>query len=85
MLSGYIAAGQIRNPSLRPVRVNCAHDCAGHIGEICTALANIVDGAVTMVDYRLSISDGAEFLVRSVASAFDAHFAHSATTHSRAV
>ncbi len=45
----------------------------------------IADGAVTMVDHRLSISDGAEFLVRSVASAFDAHLAHSAATHSRAV
>jgi oxygen-independent coproporphyrinogen-3 oxidase len=45
----------------------------------------IADGAVTMVDDRLSISDGAAFLVRSVASAFDAHLAHSAATHSRAV
>jgi len=45
----------------------------------------IADGAVTMVDHRLSIRDGAEFLVRSVASAFDAHLAHSAATHSRAV
>ncbi|KRR02809.1 coproporphyrinogen III oxidase [Bradyrhizobium jicamae] len=45
----------------------------------------IADGAVTMIDDRLSISDGAEFLVRSVASAFDAHLAHSAATHSRAV
>ncbi|MEH2540810.1 MULTISPECIES: oxygen-independent coproporphyrinogen III oxidase [unclassified Bradyrhizobium] len=45
----------------------------------------IADGAVTMVDDRLSISDGAEFLVRSVASAFDAHLVHSAATHSRAV
>ena len=45
----------------------------------------IADGAVTMIDNRLSISDGAEFLVRSVASAFDAHLAHSAATHSRAV
>jgi oxygen-independent coproporphyrinogen-3 oxidase len=45
----------------------------------------IADGAVTMVDDRLSISDGAEFLVRSVASAFDAHLANSAATHSRAV
>jgi oxygen-independent coproporphyrinogen-3 oxidase len=45
----------------------------------------IADGAVTMVDDRLSISSGAEFLVRSVASAFDAHFAQSAATHSRAV
>jgi oxygen-independent coproporphyrinogen III oxidase len=38
-----------------------------------------------MIDDRLSISDGAEFLARSVASAFDAHLAHSAATHSRAV
>jgi oxygen-independent coproporphyrinogen III oxidase len=45
----------------------------------------IADGAVTMTEDRLSISDGAEFLVRSVASAFDAHLAHSAATHSRAV
>jgi oxygen-independent coproporphyrinogen-3 oxidase len=45
----------------------------------------IADGAVTMIDNRLSISDGAEFLVRSVASAFDAHLANSAATHSRAV
>jgi oxygen-independent coproporphyrinogen-3 oxidase len=45
----------------------------------------IADGAVTMVDDRLSISDGAEFLVRSVASVFDAHLANSAATHSRAV
>jgi oxygen-independent coproporphyrinogen III oxidase len=45
----------------------------------------IADGAVTMVDDRLSIRDGAEFLVRSVASVFDAHLAHSAATHSRAV
>jgi oxygen-independent coproporphyrinogen III oxidase len=45
----------------------------------------IADGAVTMRDDRLSINDGAEFLVRSVASAFDAHLARSAATHSRAV
>ena len=45
----------------------------------------IADGPVTMVDHRLSIRDGAEFLVRSVASAFDAHLPHSAATHSRAV
>jgi oxygen-independent coproporphyrinogen-3 oxidase len=45
----------------------------------------IADGAVTMIDDRLSISNGAEFLVRSVASAFDAHLANSAATHSRAV
>ena len=45
----------------------------------------IADGAVTMVEDRLSIRDGAEFLVRSVASAFDAHLVNSAATHSRAV
>ena len=45
----------------------------------------IADGAVTMTDDRLSVRDGAEFLVRSVASAFDAHLARSTATHSRAV
>jgi oxygen-independent coproporphyrinogen-3 oxidase len=45
----------------------------------------IADGVVTMTNERLSVSDGAEFLVRSVASAFDAHLARSAATHSRAV
>ena len=45
----------------------------------------IADGAVTMFDDRLSVNDGAEFLVRSVASAFDAHLARSVATHSRAV
>jgi oxygen-independent coproporphyrinogen III oxidase len=45
----------------------------------------IADGAVTMTDDRLSVRDGAEFLVRSVASAFDAHLARSMATHSRAV
>lgn len=45
----------------------------------------IAGGAVTMTDDRLSVSDGAEFLVRSVASAFDAHLARSTATHSRAV
>ena len=45
----------------------------------------IADGAVKMVEDRLSISEGAEFLVRSVASAFDAHLVNSAATHSRAV
>jgi oxygen-independent coproporphyrinogen III oxidase len=39
---------------------------------------------VTMTDNRLAVSEGAEFLVRSVASAFDAPLAHSAATHSRA-
>lgn len=45
----------------------------------------IADGAVTMEDDRISVSDGAEFLVRSVASAFDAHLGRSTATHSRAV
>lgn len=45
----------------------------------------IADGAVTMFDDRIAINDGAEFLVRSLASAFDAHLARSAATHSRAV
>jgi len=45
----------------------------------------IADGAVTMTGERISVSDGAEFLVRSLASAFDAHLARSAATHSRAV
>lgn len=45
----------------------------------------IADGAVTMTDNRLAVSEGAEFLVRSVASAFDAHLAKSTATHSRAV
>ena len=45
----------------------------------------IADGVVTMEGDRLSVSDGAEFLVRSVASAFDAHLARTAATHSRAV
>lgn len=45
----------------------------------------IADGAVTMLDDRLSVNDGVEFLVRSVASAFDAHLARSTATHSRAV
>lgn len=45
----------------------------------------IADGVVTMTDHRLSVREGAEFLVRSVASAFDAHLAKSVATHSRAV
>ena len=45
----------------------------------------IADGVVTMTDNRLSVSEGAEFLVRSVASAFDGHLARSTATHSRAV
>ena len=45
----------------------------------------IADGAIT-VDYgRVFLSHGAEFLVRSVAAAFDAHLARSVATHSRAV
>jgi oxygen-independent coproporphyrinogen-3 oxidase len=38
-----------------------------------------------MDDGRVFVSNGAEFLVRSVASAFDAHLGRSVTTHSRAV
>jgi oxygen-independent coproporphyrinogen-3 oxidase len=38
-----------------------------------------------MTDDRLAVGDGAEYLLRSVASVFDAHLAHSAATHSRAV
>jgi oxygen-independent coproporphyrinogen-3 oxidase len=45
----------------------------------------IADGAVVMEDDRISVRDGAEFLVRSVASAFDAHLGGSTATHSRAV
>ncbi|WP_407193317.1 oxygen-independent coproporphyrinogen III oxidase [Bradyrhizobium sp. STM 3566] len=45
----------------------------------------IAHGAVTMTTDGLSVNAGAEFLVRSVASAFDAHLVHSAATHSRAV
>ena len=45
----------------------------------------IADGAVVMEDDRISVRDGAEFLVRSVASAFDAHLGRSTATHSRAV
>ncbi len=45
----------------------------------------IADGAVVMEDGRISLSEGAEFLVRSVASAFDAHLERSSATHSRAV
>jgi oxygen-independent coproporphyrinogen-3 oxidase len=45
----------------------------------------IADGALTMSAGRISIKSGAEFLVRSVASAFDAHLAQSAATHSGAV
>lgn len=45
----------------------------------------IADGAVTMMGDRLSISDDAEFLARSVASAFDAHLGRAAARHSRAV
>ncbi|MET4323500.1 hypothetical protein [Bradyrhizobium sp. RT5a] len=46
----------------------------------------IPDGAVTMDgDERLFVRKGAEFLVRTVASAFDAHLAQSVPTHSRTV
>ncbi|PDT76117.1 oxygen-independent coproporphyrinogen III oxidase [Bradyrhizobium sp. C9] len=45
----------------------------------------VADGAVTMSDDLISVSAGAEFLVRSLASAFDAHLARSTAIHSRAV
>jgi oxygen-independent coproporphyrinogen III oxidase len=45
----------------------------------------IAEGAVTMTGDRLSVSKGAEFLVRSVASTFDAHLPRSTATHSRTV
>lgn len=45
----------------------------------------VADGAITLVDDQLSVQGGAEFLVRSVASAFDAHLAQSTAMHSRAV
>lgn len=49
-------------------------------------LENLVaDGAVTMRNDLISMTAGAEFLVRSLASAFDAHLARSTALHSRAV
>ena len=45
----------------------------------------VADGAVTMTEDRLTVSDGAEFLVRRVSSAFDSHLARSEAAHSRAV
>ena len=45
----------------------------------------MADGVVTMASNRLSVSGGAEFLIRTVASAFDAHLAQSEAMHSRAV
>lgn len=45
----------------------------------------VEDGVIAIDDDRIHLSDGAEFLVRSVASAFDAHLARSTATHSRAV
>ncbi|WFU30899.1 oxygen-independent coproporphyrinogen III oxidase [Bradyrhizobium brasilense] len=45
----------------------------------------IADGAVTMRGDRLLINDDAEFLVRCVASAFDAHLGRATARHSRAV
>lgn len=45
----------------------------------------IADGAVTMRGDRLLINDDAEFLVRSVASAFDVHLGRTTARHSRAV
>ncbi|MGY3396180.1 coproporphyrinogen III oxidase-like Fe-S oxidoreductase [Bradyrhizobium sp. USDA 3311] len=47
----------------------------------------IADGVVLIDDARLSVADGAEFrfLVRSVASSFDAHLPRCGATHSPAV
>ncbi|NEU96143.1 oxygen-independent coproporphyrinogen III oxidase [Bradyrhizobium uaiense] len=45
----------------------------------------IADGAVTMRGDRLCVSNDAEFLVRSVAAAFDAHLGRTTARHSRAV
>lgn len=45
----------------------------------------IADGVVVMNNDLLSIADGAEFLIQSVASAFDAHLPRSEAKHSRAV
>ncbi|MGY3622426.1 oxygen-independent coproporphyrinogen III oxidase [Bradyrhizobium sp. USDA 10063] len=45
----------------------------------------VADGVVMMDDDRLTVSDDAQFLVRSVASAFDAHLPRSEASHSRAV
>ncbi|MBJ7402401.1 MAG: oxygen-independent coproporphyrinogen III oxidase [Bradyrhizobium sp.] len=45
----------------------------------------VADGAVTVNDDLISMSGGAEFLVRSLASTFDAHLARSIATHSQAV
>ncbi|WP_076862167.1 oxygen-independent coproporphyrinogen III oxidase [Bradyrhizobium mercantei] len=45
----------------------------------------VADGAVTMRNDLISVTAGAEFLVRSLASAFDAHLARSTALHSRAV
>ncbi|MCA6112499.1 oxygen-independent coproporphyrinogen III oxidase [Bradyrhizobium cenepequi] len=45
----------------------------------------LADGVATMSQGRLTVSEGSEFLVRSVASAFDAHLPRSTGVHSRAV
>jgi len=45
----------------------------------------IADGVVVIDDGRLSVAGGAEFLVRSVASAFDAYLPRCGATHSPAV
>lgn len=45
----------------------------------------LADGVATMSQGRLTVSEGSEFLVRSVASAFDAHLSRSTGVHSRAV
>ncbi|ANW03283.1 oxygen-independent coproporphyrinogen III oxidase [Bradyrhizobium icense] len=45
----------------------------------------LADGVATMSKGRLTVSEGSEFLVRSVASAFDAHLSRSTRVLSRAV
>ena len=43
------------------------------------------DGVIRLDGTRLAVADDARFLVRSVASAFDAYLGSSGRTHSRAV
>lgn len=45
----------------------------------------VADGAVTVSDNLISMSGGTEFVVRSLASTFDAHLASATATHSQAV
>ncbi|MCP1835204.1 oxygen-independent coproporphyrinogen-3 oxidase [Bradyrhizobium sp. USDA 4532] len=45
----------------------------------------IADGVVVVDNGRLSVADDARFLIRCVASAFDAHLARCGATHSAAV